>query len=119
MPNGGDDPMAGNPPKVERRPEAVRDVIEAADFIARRTSLAAADRFLAAVEATADRLARMPGLGARWESDHPRLADLRVASVSRFRKHLIFDRATPDGIELVRVLHVARDLDRLLDSESP
>jgi toxin ParE1/3/4 len=111
--------MAGNPPRVERRPEAVRDVSEAADSVARRTSLAAADRFLHALEATADRLARMPGLGARWQSDHPRLADLRVVPVSRFRKHLIFYRPTADGIELVRVLHGARDLDRLLDPDSP
>jgi toxin ParE1/3/4 len=109
--------MAGNPPTVVRRPEAVRDVIEAADFIARRKSLAAADRFMAAVELTAERLARMPGAGSPWESGHPRLGDLRFAPVSRHRNHLIFDRPTADGIELVRVLHGARDLERILDPD--
>lgn len=101
-----------------KRPEAVRDVIEAADLIARRKSLATADRFTAAVERTAERLARMPGVGSRWESDHPRLGDLRFFPVSRYRNHLIFYRPTADGIELVRVLHGARDLERILDPDS-
>jgi plasmid stabilization system protein ParE len=31
-------------------------------------------------------------------------------------KHLVFCRLTGDGIEIVRVLHGARDIDRILDS---
>jgi toxin ParE1/3/4 len=109
--------VARKNPRVGRHPLAVLDIVELAEFIARRTSLEAADRFVIAVEKTVELLARMPGLGTQWSSDHPRVADLRFFPVTGFPNHLIFYRRFADGIELVRVLHGARDIASLLESE--
>jgi toxin ParE1/3/4 len=59
----------------------------------------------------------MPGLGERRESANPRLAGLRVSHIEGFPHHLIFDRPIDGGIEGIRVLHGARDIDRVLESE--
>jgi toxin ParE1/3/4 len=72
---------------------------------------------VAAVETTARQLARMPGMGTPWESDKPGLAGMRFFPVTKFRNHLLFYRPIESGIELVRVLHGARDLDALLDED--
>ena len=109
--------MARKTPRIVRHPQAVLDIVEVAEFIASRTSLDAANRFVAAAEKTVELLSRMPGLGTRWESDHPRLADLRFFPVTRFPNHLVFYRPLEDGLELVRVLHGAREIARLLESE--
>ncbi len=76
-----------------------------------------ADRFLAEAEATMIRLARMPGLGERYEPDEPLYAGLRYCRISRFRNYIIFYKPIPDGIEVYRVLHGARDIDGLLANE--
>jgi toxin ParE1/3/4 len=59
----------------------------------------------------------MPGLGEPHESSNPRLAGLRVGRVEGFEKYLIFYRHVGDSMEIVRVLHGARDIDRVLGSE--
>ena len=74
-------------------------------------------RFLVEAEAAFERLAAMPGLGARYEPDHPVLADLRFLPISRYKSDLVFYRPLADGIEVLRVLHGARDLDRILADE--
>lgn len=61
----------------------------------------------------------MPGMGERRESGDPRLEGLRVRRVEGFEKHLIFDRETAGGIDVIRVLHGARDISRILDAETP
>ncbi len=81
------------------------------------TGLQVADRFFAEAEATFNRLASMPGLGTRYEPDEPLYADLRYFPVSRFRKYLVFYRPLPDGIEVLRVLHGARDIAGILAEE--
>jgi toxin ParE1/3/4 len=96
----------------------VIDLYRHAEYLADHASLAVAERFLKSAERTISRLARTPGQGAPWESNHPRLADLRVASVEGFRNHLIFYRPQPDhSIEVVRVLHAAQDIASILGQE--
>ena len=60
----------------------------------------------------------MSGIGERRPTANPRLEGLRVWRIQGLEKHLIFYRTVPDGIEIVRVLHGARDLDRLLEAET-
>jgi toxin ParE1/3/4 len=76
--------------------------------------LPTARRFLAQAEATFQRLARMPGIGTRYEPDEPLYAELRYFPVSRFRMYLVFYRPIPGGIEVLRVLHGARDIPGIL-----
>jgi toxin ParE1/3/4 len=86
--------------------------------------LPAADRdlddqaaFYDAANTTFEALARMPGMGERRESRQPRLAGMRVGRVEGFENHLIYYRPVEGGIEIVRVLHGARDIDRALESD--
>ena len=99
-------------PRILRRPQAKRDVIEIGRHIA-QDSLRSAIRFLRAARADMRRLAEMPGMGARRDFTNPRLAGLRSWPITGFRNHLIFYLPVHDGIEVVRVLHGARDLDRI------
>jgi toxin ParE1/3/4 len=98
------------PGRILRRPLAVQDVEEIADYLA-RDSLSTALRFLENTESTLVDLAKHPGVSSPFLSSHPDLADLRFRRVRGFPKHLIFFFAHGKGIEVVRILHGARDLD--------
>ena len=100
-------------PSVRKSPKARRDLAEIAAYIA-FDNPSAADRFLIAAEDAFDKLARMPGMGALHEFSEPKLKDLRSWPITRFRNYLIFYRQTENAIEVVRVLHGARDIRRLL-----
>jgi toxin ParE1/3/4 len=98
-------------------PAADRDLDDQAAYLATEASLETALRFYDAAGTTFGKLAGMPGLGERWPSANPRLSGLRVWRIEGFEKHLIFYRATDDGIEIVRILHGARDIDTVLEAE--
>ena len=103
---------------VHRRAGAQRDLIAIYRHYAREAGLRIADRFLAAAEKTFRLLAGMPGMGTRYDYDHPALAELRVFPLSsRFKVYLVFYKPVADGIEIVRVLHGARDIRRILAEE--
>jgi len=59
-------------------------------------------------------LAVMPGMGEAFATSHPRLQGVRRFRVAGFPNHLIFYREIEGGIEVVRVLHGARDLPSVL-----
>ena len=100
--------------RLLRRPQAKRDVIEIGRYIA-EDSLPTAIRFIRAARADMRKLAEMPGMGARREFSNPRLKDLRSWPISGFRNYLIFYLPITGGIEVIRVLHGARDLKRIFD----
>ena len=102
--------MAGKSRGVEKTPAAVRDLIEIGDYLAQVASLAMAERFIDAAEATFERLARLPGIGAIYESDDPAFEGFRHGIIDTFSNYVVFYRPTDGGIEVVRVLHGARDL---------
>lgn len=95
-------------------PSADRD-LDAQFFYFAEESVSLARRFFAAAELTFDRLARVPELGAVYGFERAEIADLRVWQVRGFENHLIFYRPIPDGIEVVRVLHGARDIPTVFD----
>ncbi len=97
------------------RPQAERDVDEVAEHIA-RGSLEYALRFYAAVRADAARLAEFLGLGSVYGFSTAGFADIRFWPIGGFRKYLIFYRLITDGVEIVRVLHDARDVGNLMKS---
>ena len=99
-------------------PAADRDLEDQAAYLAQEASLQIALRFYDDAGATFEKLARMPGIGQQRESANPRLAGLRVWRVESFENHLIFYRPTDKGLEIVRVLHGARDIDSILANES-
>ena len=104
-------------PRFTILPAANQDLDDHAEYLAAEASLEAALRFYDAADESFTFLAQNPGVGAPRTSRNPALAGVRVWRVHGFAKHVIFYRAAPDGIEVVRVLHGHRDIDALLDLE--
>lgn len=74
-------------------------------------------RFLEAVDLAFEQLLRMPEIGASRAWLNPRLPALRMWPIPDFPNHLIWYQPTAEGIEVVRVLHAARDVERVLADE--
>ena len=102
--------------RVRIRAVARADVKEIMDHISTDRPRTA-KRFFDAFEKLAKRLADFPELGAIYESDDMVFEGLRVFSVPRFRKYLVFYRVEDDVIDIVRIIHGARDLPGILGRE--
>ncbi len=102
---------------IRRRPAAVQAIIDQAEFIG-LDSPAAAERFISSVEATLVDLHAMPLIGRAYEPIQSHLAGLRLCLVKGFPNHIVFYRPTSYGIEVVLVVHAARDLLAALMNES-
>jgi toxin ParE1/3/4 len=101
-------------PLILKKPGVERDLNELFDFIA-QDKIEPAERFLKLAAESFERLAAFPGLGRKWESSDRRITDVRVYPMpGPFRSYLIFYRPLPDGIDILCVLHGARDLDLAL-----
>ena len=104
--------------EVRHRAGARRDVIDIYRRYAREAGIRVADRFIASAEASFQRLASLPKIGTRFEHESPALAELRFLPLSSpFKKFLVFYRPVTEGIEIVRVLHGARELQDILSGE--
>lgn len=99
---------------VFRIPAAEQDLVDHFVAIGQEDPVAA-DRFLDQAEALANRLVAFPRSGRAWPTADPRLAGLRVVPVPRFPNYLVFYRHDSRGVILVRVLHGARQIERVLD----
>jgi len=102
--------------RVSTRPKVWQDLAELATYIG-KDSPRAADRFLDAAQATFVRLGKNPLSAGQYLSRNPRLDGIRVARVRGFPKHLVFFFPNEAGVEVIRVLHGARDLDAALEDE--
>jgi toxin ParE1/3/4 len=74
-------------------------------------SLDSAVKFYDAIFQTCDDLLSMPLMGRESEYRTPKLSDMRQWRVKGFPKYLIFYRPMTDGIEVIRILHGASDLE--------
>jgi toxin ParE1/3/4 len=97
-------------------PAAARDVDETARFIA-KDNVDAALRFYDAVEQSFGHIREDPQRSPVYQLAHPRLTDIRKRSVRGFNNYLIFYRFSRGIVEIIRVLHGARDIPALLDDE--
>mgnify|MGYP001604054192 CR=1 FL=1 len=95
--------MAG----ILRTPQANDDLIEIWDRIA-KDNLSAADRLLRRIDETCKLLSRQPEMG---QSQEQYRAGLRSFTVGNY---IIFYHPIRDGIEVYRILHGARQWERLL-----
>ena len=102
--------------QIGLRPQARLDVVELATYIG-KDNIKVANHFLDACEVTFGFLLESPLSGAIYCTKNARLADLRVLRVKGFPNHLVFYLERENGIEIVRVVHGARDLDTLLQDE--
>jgi toxin ParE1/3/4 len=101
---------------IQRRDAALHDLIDLAYYIA-LDNLEAAYRFLDKVEESFRYLERMPLMGSTREFQDSTLAGIRMWRVKDFPKHLIFYRPIKDGVEIIRVLHSARDIAGLFSED--
>jgi len=99
--------------RVIRRPAANRDLIECFVYIA-SDSEESATRFLRAEETFLD-LAGMPGMRISTSFSDSEDRNLRRWRIRGFENFLIFYRPIEDGIEVIRVLHGAREIERLFE----
>lgn len=97
-------------PRVTRRPLAAADIFELWDHIA-EDSIEQADRWADKLDDAFRLIASQPLMGrARGEL----AADLRSFP---FGRYVIFYAPITDGIDVVRVLHSARDIDAVFAEE--
>lgn len=102
--------------EVNKRPQVIRDLIELATYIA-EDDLEASERFLTAAEQTFKQLGNLPGMGKISQFSDPKLVDVRQQAIKGFRKYLVFYRPTDSGVEILRVIHGARDIEAILDED--
>jgi toxin ParE1/3/4 len=100
---------------ITKKPRAKTDLLEHYVYIGAE-NLDAAEQFLEATEAAFTRLAAMPRMGRRWRSEDPRLDAMRVWPIPGW-KYLIFYRPVERGIDVIRVLHGAQDVEALVATE--
>jgi toxin ParE1/3/4 len=101
---------------ITRRDAALQDLIGLAYYIA-LDNAEAAYRFLDAAEETFRDLERMPLMGSSRDFQNSALEGIRMWRVKDFPKHLIFYRPIKDGVEIIRVLHSARDIAGLFSED--
>jgi toxin ParE1/3/4 len=102
--------------KVVKRRRAIQDIDEHAAYIAGRNP-SAAYRFLDMVEETFDLLARNPRIGSR-RLDHI-VAGLRAFPVKAFKSYVVFYFVAGGRVQIVRLVHAARDLEALFKGLEP
>jgi toxin ParE1/3/4 len=95
-------------------PEAEADLSEQYAWFLTEVNEDVADRFLAAFDATARLAFEHPESGAERSFLDPRLHTLRMLTLHDFGRHLLFYRPTEQGIDIVRVLHSARNVEAML-----
>ncbi len=101
---------------LERSDYIAADTNEQADFIA-QDNVDAAIRYLRAADAAMRSLGAKPERGTLYRTQNPKLKGLRRLAVPGFKNYLIFYYNRPNKVEIVRVLHAARDLPTILAGE--
>ncbi len=96
-------------------PQANKDIDEHFEYIA-QDDFDTALKFFDAIRQSIAQLARMPGMGAAYPLENTRLEGLRRWPVKGFNKHLIFYLTDDEQIQVLRVLHSARDLPSILEN---
>jgi toxin ParE1/3/4 len=101
--------------RILKKPQVEQDLINQFSYIA-RDKIEPAERFLRVAEESFDHLAANPLAGQKWESPLRQLTGIRVYPMpSPFRNYLVFYRPIEDGVEVLTVLHGARDLQAVLE----
>jgi toxin ParE1/3/4 len=100
--------------RIFKKSAAWQDLLGHVDFIS-RDHPDAAERFIDSVEATFELLAENPLLGTLCRFNHPAAKGLRRWTVRGFKNYVVFYRSLSDGIEVVRLLHAARDAEEAFD----
>ena len=101
---------------VTQRPRGRLDLLEQFVYFGEQASVETAERYLAAVDRTS-MLLKQPHSGRLYDSGIARLQGMRRFPVSGFENYLIFYMPRSGGIDVIRVLHGARDITNIFAEE--
>jgi toxin ParE1/3/4 len=76
-------------------------------------------RFRDAVGQTVAMLRKRPLVGARYDTDDQRLRNLRSWPVKGFEAIRVYYLSDESDLQIVRILHVSRDVRRILENHDP
>jgi|SRR6266852_6966491 len=99
-------------PPLRITPRATLDLIEIWNYIA-DDSIENADLFIDQLDEAMRKLRRYPGMGRQREELAPRIRSFP------YQRYVIFYRIDSKTIEIVRVLHGARDVESNFEREVP
>ncbi len=101
---------------IFRRPQAERDFEDAFVFIAEKSEDTGLD-FLFAVQETLEMIGANPYIGSERTFEAPELKGIRLWRIKSHEKYLVFYFVRDDSIEVVRMIHSARDYNRVFEEE--
>ena len=104
-------------PPVTQRPRARRDLLEQFVYLGEEAGVELAKRYFAAVVEVCAMLVKQPNAGVAYDSGVAGLEGMRRFPIHGFENYLLFYLPRHGGIEVVRVLHGARDIGSLLFEE--
>jgi toxin ParE1/3/4 len=95
------------------RNRATQDIRQQANYILVNGNRESAEKFLEFVEYTFAQLAISPNMGKLVPS-LPNMGTIRQWRIKNFNDYLIFYKVQEERVEVLRILHGARDLEDLL-----
>ena len=101
-------------PRVVVRPRAWREIDRQIAYLQQQAGAEVAERFLDSLTQTCDQLARMPHMGMLCGFRRASLRRVRRWRVQGFDNWLIFYLPRRDGVEIIHIIHGARDIEQLL-----
>lgn len=96
------------------RNRATQDLRQQANYILAMGNRDPAERFLSSAESTFFQLAKTPYIGKVVPLQLSDMGEIRQWRLKNFKDYLIFYQVLEDRIEVLRVLHGARDLKEIL-----
>ena len=101
-------------PQLVLSDAAAADILEQADWYAAQSGEALAKRWGKAVTSAVLRVVSRSAAGTPCRFQSPELRGVRRTTILGFPKHLLFYRLDEGEIFILRIVHGARDLERLL-----
>lgn len=96
------------------RPRAWQALEAQSSWLCDQAGLPTANRFVDAVQSTLELIEAEPNIGRLWDDPPRTLPGLRWLLVRGFRSHLLFYRHNRGSLEVVHLLHGARDIASIL-----
>jgi toxin ParE1/3/4 len=102
---------------VAQRPRARLDLLEQFVHFGEESGVELAERYVAAVNEICAMLVKQPNAGVAYDSGIAGLQGMRRFPIRGFENYQLFYIPRPGGIDVVRILHGARDIDSILSEE--
>lgn len=99
--------------RVIVRDRATQDLRQQANYILAMGNRDAAEKFLESAEYTFNQLATTPNIGKILQL--PDILTIRQWRLKNFKEYLVFYTFQEQQVEILRVLHGARDLENIID----